>query len=58
MHHDLTTAAEYFDLLILLKQRLFAYGPPAAVLHPELLAEVYEGKLRAFADLATEESAP
>ena len=48
VHHDLATAAEYFDTLILLKQRLFAHGPPAAVLHPELLAEVYEGKLRIF----------
>jgi manganese/iron transport system ATP-binding protein/manganese/zinc/iron transport system ATP- binding protein len=52
VHHDLATAAEYFDALILLKQRLFAYGPPDAVLHPELLAEVYEGKLRIFAGLA------
>lgn len=51
VHHDLATAAEYFDTLILLKQRLFAHGPPAAVLHPELLAEVYEGKLRIFAGM-------
>ncbi len=51
VHHDLATAAEYFDLLVLLKQRMFAFGPPAAVLHPELLAEVYEGKLKAFSNL-------
>lgn len=51
VHHDLTTAGEYFDSLLLLKQRLFAHGPPSAVLHPELLAEVYEGSLRAFSDL-------
>jgi manganese/iron transport system ATP-binding protein/manganese/zinc/iron transport system ATP- binding protein len=51
VHHDLATAAEYFDLLILLKQRLYAYGPPEAVLHPELLSEVYEGKLKAFAGM-------
>ena len=51
VHHDLATAAEYFDALILLKQRLYAYGPPAAVLHPELLSRVYEGKLRVFTDL-------
>ena len=48
VHHDLTTAAEYFDTLILLKQRLFAYGSPKAVLHPELLSEVYEGRLTIF----------
>jgi manganese/iron transport system ATP-binding protein/manganese/zinc/iron transport system ATP- binding protein len=51
VHHDLATAAEYFDKLILIKQRLFAYGTPEQVLDPRLLAEVYEGKLRAFADL-------
>ena len=51
VHHDLATAAEYFDSLVLLKQRLFAYGTPEQVLHPELLSEVYEGKLRIFANL-------
>jgi manganese/iron transport system ATP-binding protein/manganese/zinc/iron transport system ATP- binding protein len=53
VHHDLATAAEYFDLLVLLKQRLYAFGPPSAVLHPELLSAVYEGKVRAFAELAS-----
>lgn len=53
VHHDLATAAEYFDRLVLLKQRLFAYGPPEAILQPELLAEVYEGTLRVFNDLST-----
>ncbi|MGB3222573.1 MAG: metal ABC transporter ATP-binding protein [Desulforhopalus sp.] len=52
VHHDLTTAAEYFDNLILLKQRLYAYGPPQLVLQEELLSQVYEGRLRVFADLA------
>ena len=51
VHHDLGTAAEYFDSVILLKQRLFAFGPPRKVLHPKLLSEVYEGSLRAFSDL-------
>ena len=48
VHHDLTTAAEYFDKLLLLKQRLYAYGEPRLVLKEELLCEVYEGRLRAF----------
>jgi ABC-type Mn2+/Zn2+ transport system ATPase subunit len=52
VHHDLGTAAEYFDLLILLKQRLFAFGPPAQVLDPQLLCDVYEGNLKVFAELA------
>lgn len=51
VHHDLATATEYFDSLILLKQRLYAYGPPETVLEPELLSEVYEGKLRSFTEL-------
>jgi manganese/iron transport system ATP-binding protein/manganese/zinc/iron transport system ATP- binding protein len=54
VHHDLATAAEYFDNLILLKQRLYAYGPPRAVLQEELLSQVYEGRLRAFANLAAQ----
>jgi manganese/iron transport system ATP-binding protein/manganese/zinc/iron transport system ATP- binding protein len=53
VHHDLATAAEYFDLLVLLKQRMFAFGPPAQVLDPQLLCDVYEGNMRVFAELAT-----
>lgn len=53
VHHDLATAAEYFDKLILLKQRMFGFGPPANILHPDLLAEVYEGTLRVFANLSS-----
>ncbi len=51
VHHDLATAAQYFDRLILIKQRLYAFGPPAAVLQEDLLSEVYEGRLRIFAAL-------
>lgn len=53
VHHDLATAAEYFDLLVLLKQRMFAFGPPEAVLNPELLSQVYEGNVRAFEGLSS-----
>lgn len=53
VHHDLATASEYFDRLALIKQRLYAYGTPMQVLHPELLAEVYEGRLKIFTDLET-----
>ena len=51
VHHDLSTAAEYFDRLALIKQRLFAYGTPEAVLNEDLLSEVYEGKLRIFGNM-------
>ena len=57
VHHDLVTAAEYFDNLLLIKQRLYAYGPPRAVLREDLLSEVYEGKLRAFQDIKFEDAA-
>ena len=43
VHHDLSTASEYFDKLILIKQRLYAYGTPDAVLQEDLLSQVYEG---------------
>jgi ABC-type Mn2+/Zn2+ transport system ATPase subunit len=52
VHHDLSTATEYFDRLVLLKQRLFAYGKPARVLQPQLLCDVYEGNMKVFAELA------
>jgi manganese/iron transport system ATP-binding protein len=55
VHHDLATAAEYFDRLILIKQRLYAYGRPEVVLNPKLLSEVYEGSLRAFSGLGRNE---
>jgi len=46
VHHDLETAAEFFDAVVLLNRRLYAYGPPREVLDQGLLAEVYGGKLR------------
>lgn len=58
VHHDLATAAEYFDALVLLKQRLYAFGAPAAVLQPELLAEVYEGRLQVFGQLGARRDSP
>ena len=57
VHHDLATAAEYFDRLALIKQRLFAYGTPEIVLQEDLLSEVYEGKLRVFSDVFRKEAA-
>lgn len=58
VHHDLATAAEYFDRLILVKQRLYAYGTPEQVLHPELLSAVYEGRLKVFSDLERAAASP
>ena len=51
VHHDLATASEYFDQLLLIKQRLFAFGAPDNVLNQALLSEVYEGQLKVFAHI-------
>lgn len=51
VHHDLSTAAEYFDKLILIKQRMYAFGTPRMVLNEDLLSNVYEGRLRIFSDI-------
>lgn len=48
VHHDLETAAEFFDRVVILNRRLYAYGEPKDVLQERLLAEVYGGKLRSF----------
>jgi ABC-type Mn2+/Zn2+ transport system ATPase subunit len=48
VHHDLETAAEFFDRVVIVNKRLFAYGPPREAMRPELLVEVYGGALRAF----------
>ena len=56
VHHDLSTAAEYFDKLMLIKQRMYAYGPPRLVLNEELLSKVYEGRLKIFSDIIRKEA--
>jgi manganese/iron transport system ATP-binding protein len=56
VHHDLVTAAEYFDKLILIKQRMYAYGTPQAVLQEDLLSKVYEGRLRIFGQVFKEKT--
>ena len=45
VHHDLTTAEDYFDQLVLLNMRLVAYGDTRDVFTPELLQKTYGGRL-------------
>jgi manganese/zinc/iron transport system ATP- binding protein len=45
VHHDLATARNYFDMLLLLNMRVVAFGPTAEVFNTELLQNVYGGKL-------------
>jgi manganese/zinc/iron transport system ATP- binding protein len=52
VNHDLQTAQEYFDMLILLNMRLVAFGPTSEVFTPELLQKTYGGRLTILADVA------
>jgi manganese/zinc/iron transport system ATP- binding protein len=45
VHHDLQSAAEYFDWVVLLNMRLVASGPTEKVLTQALLEQTYGGKL-------------
>jgi manganese/zinc/iron transport system ATP- binding protein len=52
VNHDLQTAREYFDMLILLNMRLVAFGPTDEVFTPELLQKTYGGRLTILAEVA------
>ncbi len=45
VHHDLQSAGDYFDWIVLLNMRLVASGPTEHVLTKELLEKTYGGKL-------------
>ena len=45
VHHDLRTAAQWFDRVALVDMRLVAAGPTAVVLTPENLERTYAGRL-------------
>ncbi|MBM4012860.1 MAG: metal ABC transporter ATP-binding protein [Planctomycetes bacterium] len=45
VHHDLRTAAEWFDRAALIDMRLVASGPTAEVLTPDNLRRTYAGQL-------------
>ena len=51
VHHDLQSAREYFDWVVLLNLRLIASGPAKQVLTNELLQETYGGKLTLLAEV-------
>ena len=52
VHHDLRTAAEWFDRVALVDMRLVAAGPTAAVLTPDNLRKTYEGRIELLDELA------
>jgi len=52
VHHDLSTADQYFDRLILINQRLVAFGPTAEVFSQELIQKTYGGRLSIMSEVA------
>ena len=53
VHHDLQTAPEYFDMLMLLNMRLIAFGKTDEVFTKELLQKTYGGKLTILSEVAS-----
>jgi len=45
VHHDLSSVEEYFDKVILLNQRLIAYGDTTTTFNPENISKTYGGQL-------------
>jgi len=52
VHHDLPTAKEYFDSLLLLNMRMVAYGPTEEVFKYDLLQSTYGGRLTILSEVA------
>jgi manganese/zinc/iron transport system ATP- binding protein len=52
VHHDLTTAKEYFDHLLLLNMRLVTFGKTEDVFTVEQLQKTYGGRLTILSDVA------
>ena len=51
VHHDLATADDYFDQVILLNQRLIAYGPTNTVFTRENIALTYASQLQILQEI-------
>jgi len=52
VHHDLQTAYQYFDAMVLLNTRLVASGPKEEVFTSENLQEAYGGRLTVLSKLS------
>jgi len=52
VHHDLPTARNYFDMLLLLNMRVVAFGPTEEVFTHELLQKTYGGRLTILSEVA------
>jgi len=52
VHHDLPTARNYFDMLLLLNMRVVAFGPTEEMFTYELLQKTYGGRLTILSEVA------
>ena len=48
--HDLNLAFRRFDKVMALKRRIIAYGCPADIYTPDILSQLYGGKLATLAE--------
>jgi manganese/zinc/iron transport system ATP- binding protein len=51
VHHDLRTAAEWFDRVALVDRRLVATGPAATVLTPANVQRTYAGQAEVLEEI-------
>lgn len=54
VHHDLSTAQQYFDMLLLLNMRLVAFGDTAEVYNYDALQKTYGGRLTILSEVASQ----
>jgi manganese/zinc/iron transport system ATP- binding protein len=52
VHHDLPSAREYFDMLLLLNMRVVAFGATRDVFNHDLLQKTYGGRLTILSEVA------
>lgn len=52
VHHDLPTARNYFDWMLLLNMRVVAFGPTEEVFTYDLLQKTYGGRLTILSEVA------
>ena len=54
VHHDLATAREYFDMILLLNMRVVGFGQTNEVFNADLLQKTYGGRLTVLSEIAVE----
>jgi manganese/zinc/iron transport system ATP- binding protein len=52
VHHDLHTAQDYFEHMVLLNTRLVAEGPTEEIFNEKILTETYGGTLTTLSKVA------